>query len=157
MSIATIAKTKILAHKAKSQYRDRRLWDEAAKLARGSDNLDIEEDLIGSSISIDDIQIVVQNKLEDCKKKRWSYTKSNGQKVVIWEMLEKTLRWVHKFKEIGDVVVQYDPGHAALPWAVVRFFSKLPSAAWIRLVIWQRQLSLSRGLLLSMRKWNVPV
>lgn len=26
-----------------------------------------------------------------------------------------------KFKEIGDIIVQYDPGHAALPWAGFRF------------------------------------
>lgn len=27
---------------------------------------------------------------------------------------------VNKFKEIGDVAVQYDPSHAALPWVGVR-------------------------------------
>ena len=31
------------------------------------------------------------------------------------------MRWVRKFVEVGDVVAQYDPGHAALPWALVRF------------------------------------
>ena len=29
--------------------------------------------------------------------------------------------WVEKFKEVGDTIIQYDPGHAALPWAGVRF------------------------------------
>jgi len=28
---------------------------------------------------------------------------------------------LNKFKEIGDIVVQYDPVHVALPWAGVRF------------------------------------
>jgi hypothetical protein len=27
---------------------------------------------------------------------------------------------VEKFKEVGDMIVQYDPGHAALPGAGVR-------------------------------------
>ena len=30
--------------------------------------------------------------------------------------------WIDKFKKVGDMAVQYDPGHAALPWAAVRFF-----------------------------------
>jgi hypothetical protein len=25
------------------------------------------------------------------------------------------------FKQVGDVAVQYDPAHAALPWAGIRF------------------------------------
>lgn len=28
---------------------------------------------------------------------------------------------MEKFKGVGDVAVQYDPGHAALPWAAIRF------------------------------------
>lgn len=27
--------------------------------------------------------------------------------------------------EVGDVAVSYDPGHAALPWALVRFLLKV--------------------------------
>jgi len=30
------------------------------------------------------------------------------------------VEWVKKFRDVGDVVVQYDPTHAALPWAGVR-------------------------------------
>ncbi|KAI0162220.1 hypothetical protein GGR57DRAFT_517591 [Xylariaceae sp. FL1272] len=31
------------------------------------------------------------------------------------------LIWLNKFKEIGDIIIQYDPTHAALPWAAVLF------------------------------------
>jgi hypothetical protein len=31
------------------------------------------------------------------------------------------MEWVDKFKTIGDNAIQYDPAHAALPWAGVRF------------------------------------
>lgn len=34
---------------------------------------------------------------------------------------DKPLGWVEKFIAIGNVVVSYDPTHAALPWAGVRF------------------------------------
>ena len=29
--------------------------------------------------------------------------------------------WIRKFVEVGDIAIQYDPGHAALPWAAIRF------------------------------------
>ena len=34
---------------------------------------------------------------------------------------DRLVGWITKFKEIGDIAVQYDPVHAALPWAGVRF------------------------------------
>jgi hypothetical protein len=46
----------------------------------------------------------------------------------IRDLTDKTLMWVDKFKEIGDTVVQYDPGHAALPWAAVRFVLQVCSS-----------------------------
>jgi hypothetical protein len=61
-------------------------------------------------------------KKEECLAKRWKYTNLKGEKVVIRDVLDKVMAWVDKFKMIGDVVVQYDPVHAALPWAGVRFF-----------------------------------
>jgi hypothetical protein len=30
------------------------------------------------------------------------------------------LAWLDKFKQVGDVAVNFDPHHAALPWAGVR-------------------------------------
>lgn len=37
------------------------------------------------------------------------------------EPFRASLACLHKFKEIGDIVTQYDPAHLALPWAGVRF------------------------------------
>lgn len=34
---------------------------------------------------------------------------------------EKILEWVDKFKQVGDIAIQYDQAHAALPWAGIRF------------------------------------
>ncbi|KAI5813147.1 hypothetical protein BZA77DRAFT_346624 [Pyronema omphalodes] len=41
------------------------------------------------------------------------------RKAKAWK-IDKLLNWIDKFKEIGDIVVQYDPAHAALPWAAFR-------------------------------------
>ncbi|KAL1851056.1 hypothetical protein Daus18300_012665 [Diaporthe australafricana] len=57
--------------------------------------------------------------------KRWKYTKPNGDIIIVRDVLEKIVGWVEKFKDTGDTIVQYDPGHAALPWAAVRFLLKV--------------------------------
>jgi hypothetical protein len=55
-----------------------------------------------------------------CIQKAWKF-KRNGKVVIIRDLFEKIVVWVKKFKEVGDIAVSYDPGHAALPWAAVRF------------------------------------
>jgi hypothetical protein len=53
--------------------------------------------------------------------RRWKFKKSNGEDVILRDVLEKMAKWVNKFKELGDIVAQTDPVYAALPWAGVRF------------------------------------
>ena len=71
---------------------------------------------------LDDILTVVEEKKKLCLEKRWKYKKSNGETIILRDVIEKMIKWVNKFKEVVDMAVQYDPGHAALPWAGVRFF-----------------------------------
>ena len=68
---------------------------------------------------LDDVLAAVNDRKRLCIEKQWKYKKGN-QEVVIRDQLEKVVVWVNKFKEIGDVAVQYDPGHASLPWAGIR-------------------------------------
>ncbi|KAI9856843.1 MAG: hypothetical protein M1824_005216 [Vezdaea acicularis] len=63
---------------------------------------------------------VVKQKEQLCLDKRWKYRK-NGQDIIIRDKLEKITTWVSKFVAVCDVAVQYDPAHAALPWAGIRF------------------------------------
>lgn len=62
----------------------------------------------------------LKHKRDQCEQKSLK-VEFHGQQIVIRDVLEKALAWINKFKEIGDIVVQYDPVHAALPWAGVRF------------------------------------
>ncbi|KAL8724372.1 MAG: hypothetical protein Q9166_007983 [cf. Caloplaca sp. 2 TL-2023] len=57
-------------------------------------------------------------------KRRWKI-KINNKEVVVRDVLEKIIKWLDHFKAIGDVAVQYDQAHAALPWAGVRFLLKV--------------------------------
>ena len=119
LSFSEVAKTKVLAIRARNARGERRkLWVEAAASVG---DLGIKQELVESHFTIKDIQAAAQSKLDECIRKRWKYTRSNGQKVVLWDVLERVTGWINKFKAVGDVAIQYDPGHAALPWAAIRF------------------------------------
>ena len=46
--------------------------------------------------------------------------KWGDKEINMQEIADRLVGWITKFKEIGDIAVQYDPVHAALPWAGVR-------------------------------------
>lgn len=120
-SLAQVAKTQLLVHRVRAAHSHRRqLWNEAAKSLPDSDIPATDQELIEGRDTINTVQAAVQDKLDECIRKRWKYTRSNGQKVVLWDVLDKIMKWVNKFKSVGDIAVQYDPGHAALPWAAIR-------------------------------------
>lgn len=62
----------------------------------------------------------LKQKRDQCEQKRLK-VEFHGQQIVMRDVVDKALIWINKFKEIGDIAVQYDPVHAALPWAGVRF------------------------------------
>ena len=62
----------------------------------------------------------VEEEKQLCLEKRWKYRK-DGQDIILRDKLEKIMMWVSKFVAVGDVAIQYEPLHAALPWAAVRF------------------------------------
>jgi len=47
--------------------------------------------------------------------------KCGEKEIDVREKAEGFVGCLNKFKEIGDIMVQYNPVHAALPWAGVRF------------------------------------
>ncbi|KAK2038169.1 hypothetical protein LZ31DRAFT_132749 [Colletotrichum somersetense] len=69
--------------------------------------------------SVDELLAATAKAKDSLDAKSWSFTR-NGKKVIVRDVLTKVAKWVHHFKEVGDIAVQYDPGHAALPWAGVR-------------------------------------
>jgi len=56
--------------------------------------------------------------------KDWKF-QFKGEEVVMRDIGMKILHWIDRFKQIGDIIVQHDPGHAALPWAGFRFLLKV--------------------------------
>ena len=72
---------------------------------------------------LSDLQIITESARDQCIKKRWRFSRlgRNGETIVLRDIFNKMVVWINMFKQIGDTVMQYDPGHAALPWAGVRF------------------------------------
>lgn len=65
---------------------------------------------------------VAEDKRQLSLKKRWRKTRPDGgEDIIVRDIMEKIVQWIRRFRDIGDVIAQYDPGHAALPWAAVRF------------------------------------
>jgi len=81
----------------------------------------VKEDLHQITTSIVDITARIKKEKEG---KEWKIT-FGDDKIVMKDIAMKVLRWVHKFREIGDIIIQFDPVHAALPWAGFRFLLKV--------------------------------
>ncbi|KAG7424847.1 Ankyrin-3 [Fusarium oxysporum f. sp. raphani] len=61
-----------------------------------------------------------ENRKATSLRKRWKFKRSNGEVVIIRDVLEKIAKWIDSFKAVGDAAVQFDASNASLPWAAVR-------------------------------------
>jgi uncharacterized protein YicC (UPF0701 family) len=52
--------------------------------------------------------------------KKWSWTYRDRQ-MYVQDQADKLVRFIDKFKSVGDAVANIDPVHVGLPWAGVRF------------------------------------
>jgi hypothetical protein len=96
------------------------LWVKAAKTLSDKDRLTIDFNRVDRLKALDDVLVAVEEKKQKCLEKRWKYRNSKGEDVILRDLFAKIVVWVDKFKEVVDIAVQYDPMHAALPWAAVR-------------------------------------
>ena len=87
----------------------------------GEDKLNVDFNREDKLAILRDVLDAVNEKKRIGLEKRWKYKKGKKE-IIIRDQLEKVAEWLNKFKEVGDIAVQYDPAHAALPWAGVRFF-----------------------------------
>ncbi|TGJ86553.1 hypothetical protein E0Z10_g2255 [Xylaria hypoxylon] len=79
----------------------------------------------GSRSPLQALLLLVQEKQKMSMEKRWRLRNGSGKVVFIRDLFEKIAHWINKFKEVGDTIVTYDPTHAALPWAGIRFLLHL--------------------------------
>ena len=62
---------------------------------------------------------IAKEKKQLCIKKRWKFKNVvTGKEVIVRDIIEKIIVCIDKFKCIGDVIMQYNPAHASIPWEV---------------------------------------
>jgi len=96
------------------------LWAEAVQNLALQDRATLQNPEIGRTDVLEAILQVIEIKKKLCLDKRWTFVKG-GKVIVLRDKLDKIVTWVQRFKEVGSTIVQYDPVHAALPWAGVLF------------------------------------
>lgn len=101
---------------------DRRdLWALAAAKLNDGDRSSINLNQPSKLNILSELLVVAEQAKQECIKKKWRHTRKSGETVIISDLFGKIIRWIDLFKQVGDAAAQYDPVHAALPWAVVRF------------------------------------
>ena len=91
------------------------LWRQAHDALRQKD-----KDVIPLSFATKPEELVAEVERYVSQSKGKPIKVSNGENLFVRDVLQKVSRWIKKFVEVGDTVVQYDTGHAALPWALLR-------------------------------------
>jgi hypothetical protein len=97
------------------------LWALAAVQLNDEDRRNIDFSRRDKLQTLADLHALAERSKQECIKNRWKYTRKSGETVILRDVFNKIIRWIDIFKQAGDLAVQYDPVHAALPWAGVRF------------------------------------
>lgn len=90
-------------------------------------------------ISTDPTQSIVNDVLDSARsgqakvyRNRYTIRTSSGERP-LRDYVDRIVEFIGKFKAIGDTLVQYDPAHAALPWAGIRLLLSVSD-----LELWER-------------------
>ncbi|KAF5013361.1 hypothetical protein FDECE_608 [Fusarium decemcellulare] len=101
------------------------LWDRAFDSLNGDLKLALNQATTRKRDILAAVLEAAEDKRATCLRRSWKVKRSNGEVVVIRDLLEKIAKWVDRFKAVGDVASQFDAGSASLPWAAVRFLLQI--------------------------------
>ena len=96
-----------------------KLWEKAFASLKDEDKPSTDPQQLNKRDFLQDLTRVIEDKRQNCVDREWKLNRSGGT-VSARELFGKMVAWVNKFKQVGDIAIQYDPLHAALPWAAVR-------------------------------------
>jgi hypothetical protein len=102
------------------------LWEQAAKELGPEDRKRIEllvdPQCNGNVNLLSEVLKATEERKQQCIKKQWSFTMKSGKVIKMRDLCDKILDWTQKFEKVGDFLASMDvSGHAALPWAGVKF------------------------------------
>ena len=105
----------------KKQRQDQDLWSKATELLSNEDQEQIRFSEASKLDALKDILSIVREKQASSLQNQRTLKRKDGREIVLRDVFKKIMNSIEKFKEVGDVLVQYDSAHCAIPWAVVRF------------------------------------
>ncbi|KAF4637260.1 hypothetical protein G7Y89_g834 [Cudoniella acicularis] len=97
------------------------LWGKALNHVNKDKKIALDGSLDGKREIVNDVLSLVRAAEQTCQQKRWKWKNRRGGSVILRDVFAKMVTWVQKFKDMGDIIVQYDPAHASIPWGVARF------------------------------------
>ncbi|CAI6226816.1 unnamed protein product [Periconia digitata] len=101
------------------------LWARAAVALSDNNKRNINFNRADKLNILAKLHVAAEKSRQKSVESRWRYTRKNGDIVIMRDVFGKIVRWIEMFKQVGDVAVQYDPAHAALPWAGIRFLLQM--------------------------------
>ncbi|CAI7614662.1 unnamed protein product [Penicillium pancosmium] len=144
LSFESIAATKVLASRLRKQNNTSPQPEQSGGLLRrlfrtSSSSLweqafDKLDDLNKRALKVDDdretreistdiagILVTVNDQIELSRREQWKIRTRSGKEYLVRDFFQSIEKWVRKFKDVGDALVAFDPSHAGVPWAVIRF------------------------------------
>ncbi|KAF8541975.1 hypothetical protein BDD12DRAFT_775371, partial [Trichophaea hybrida] len=97
------------------------LWIQAFNQLSSADRETLEQFVPNSNATsaLEGIRTQMGQAMASKRDRAWKI-KWRGEDIVLRDISMKIVHCVDKFKQIGDIAVGHDPGHAALPWAAFR-------------------------------------
>ncbi|KAI9763081.1 MAG: hypothetical protein M1840_000928 [Geoglossum simile] len=120
-STGEVTKDLASAYESPPSRTSENLWELAVAKLKPEDRQLVDFTNRDRSAVLRDLLVLTEQKKAFCIEGRLTFTRKNGQVVVLRDLFDKITTWIEKFIEIGNIIAQYDPGHAALPWAGIRF------------------------------------
>jgi hypothetical protein len=122
---------------AKVSWANCELWDKALRhLQESKKDRDIvsivegvAKNLADNNATAEGTPSTTKSLAKDIKQKMEQEIGSQQHDSETRRFVEKTVSVLNKFISVGDVAVNFDPVHAALPWAAVRFVLVVSSSA----------------------------
>ncbi|KAL4902057.1 hypothetical protein BDW74DRAFT_181216 [Aspergillus multicolor] len=101
------------------------LWHNAAESLSEEERASLDFQRPEKLQILTDLHQLTEKEIQRSEEKRLSFKRKSGEKVIVRVLFAKVAKWITRFKELGDVAVQFDPVHAALPWAGVKFLLEI--------------------------------
>lgn len=108
----------LIARRLRSQQSP---WELAIKQLKPDDRKAFDPDDTDKNNTLIGVIEVTNVVRDQCDDKKWKYTKSDGEEVVLRDIVDGLLKRLNKYAVIGDIAIQHNPSVVALAWAGFRF------------------------------------